>query len=166
MSKKNLNLDKIKLFDPRRLRGVAEQHRKIFHTRVTEKAKDYQGHGFKKYSESYDKRLSTDFRKKDGSRYAGYQGVQLTTSGTKRNKRQFLLTGKTMDAFHVTKVAKDHYVLSWSGEAAGVVDGNAKRGRNIIDGIPDNEMNRVVGWLGKLVDKEFEKIPDVTRIKV
>jgi len=165
MAKKNLNMDKVKFFDPKGLRKVAERHRKLFHVRVTEKGKDYKGNQFKSYSKEYDDLLSRDFRKKDGGRYAGFEGTSLETSGTKRSKHTFILRGDTMANFHVSKVVRDHYVLSWTGEAGAIVDGNAKEGRNIKDGIPDDEQTYVVNQLGLLIDKEFKKIPNVTRIK-
>ena len=166
MAKKDLNLSKIKLFDPKGLHKVAERHRGRFYKRVTVDGKDYQGNQFPRYSKKYQERLENDFRKDDGSRYAGFEGRSPTTSGAKRSRRQFLLTGDTMSNFKVvTPVGKDHYVLRWTGEAAAIVDGNADRGRNIKDGIPPDEFAAVLKDLGLLVDKEFKKIPNVTRIR-
>ena len=163
---KNLNMNKLKFFDPKQLRKVAENHRGVLYRRVTDKGEDYKGKPFKRYSKAYDERLSRDYRTKDGKRYAGYEGISLVTSGAKRSKHQFILTGNTMANLKVSKVMKDHYVLSWTGEAGAIVDGNAKRGRNIKDGIPDKELDWVVKRLGQLVDVEFKKIPNVTRITV
>jgi len=165
MAKKNLNMDKIKFFEIKGLRRVAERHRAKFICRVTEDGKDYRGSNLPRYSKEYDERLRKDYRNKDGRRYSGFEGISLTTSGAKRSKRQFILTGNTMSNFHVSKVARDHYVLSWNGEAGSIVDGNAKKGRNIKDGIPDDEMAFVTREVGFLVDKEFKKIPNITRIK-
>lgn len=164
MQKNNLN--KIKMFTPSRLRGVAERHKALFFDRVTEKGLDYKGRPFPKYSKAYLKLLGKDYRKESGERYKGFENLPLSTSGQKIGKRQFNLRGLTMANFRVRKVNSDGYYLGWDGEPAAIVEGNAKKGRDIINDIPDSEKEFVVKELGLLVDKEFDKIPGVINISV
>ena len=163
MANKN-NFNKIKFWEPNKLRGLGERYKTIFIDRVEDQGKDYRGKQFPRYSKGYAKLLAKDFRKKDGGRYKGFEGMALTTGGSKVSKRQFKLRGLTIANFRVKKVTTDTVTMGWTGEAGAIVDGNAKKGRNIIDGIPSKELSWWVKELGKLVDREYKKIPPVINL--
>ena len=160
MAKSN-GFDKIQFFDTKRMRGVAEREKSRFVVRVTEKGQDAKGRAFKKYSKSYTRLINDNFQKKSGGRLKAYQGFPV---GGKTTKPVFALRGLTMSNFRVRKVVKDGFILGWNGEAAEIVDGNQKKGRDIV-GIPDKEFNEVLKDLGLAVDKEFKKIPNRTVIR-
>lgn len=161
----NTGFDKLQFWQPDKLLGLAQKYRTVFIRRVTEEGKDYKGRPFKNYSKGYSKLLGKDFRKLDGSRYKGFEGMSLATSGAKVSRRQFRLRGITMfSGFKVNKAVTDGFTLTWDGEAGAIVEGNARKGRNIIDDIPDREKDYLLRELGKLVDKEFNKIPDIINL--
>lgn len=160
------NLDKLKYFDPKRLTKIANLHVGKFFLRVTKEGRDYKGNQFKPYSKDYLKLLEKDFRKKNGGRYAGYEGIALNTSGEKRSKRPLELRGLSMNNLRVRGSAKDSYTIGWDGEPAAIIEGNARKGRNVIDDLPPDEWQWVVDQLGDAVEDEWKKVPNVTRIKV
>ena len=166
MAKKNLNMDKIKIFDPALMRKVASMHVGLVRRRATEKGLDFRGKQFPPYSTDYAKLLAKDFRKKGGGRYKGFEGVSLVTSGSKQSKHLFVLTGITMSGLQVISVDKRSYTMGWRGEDAEVIIGNAKRGRNLKDGVPTGEKDQAVDRLEQGLAKEFKKIPNRTVIKV
>ena len=158
------NLEKVKYFDPKGLRKLAEEHRALFKVRVTETGEDYTGAKFKAYSEGYTKLINAKFQKKDGSRLARYREA---TVGGKTTDPKFRLSGKTMSNFLVRKVKTDSWTVGWKGEPAAIVQGNkdASPSRDIIKDLPPKEWNYIIKGLGKLVDKEWKKIPNVIVIK-
>lgn len=159
-----MSFTKVKFFNPKRLRRVAERHKSMMYERVLS-GKDYRGRQFPKYSKGYNKLLRKDFRKKDGQRYSRYAGVPLTTGGNKISQRPLNLRGLTMSNFRVRSVRKDSWISGWDGEAASIVEGQARKGRDVISDIPNNEKDFVVRELGFLIDKEIDKIPNVINIQ-
>ena len=165
----NKNLAKIEYFPIKDITKIANEHAGVVKARVTDKGQDYKGNQFPAYSQGYTEALQRDMKIKrgprKGQRHKGLEGVGLNTSGTKIAKRQFSLRGLTMGpGFKVRKVEKDSYTLGWDGEAAMVVDAHKDK-RNVIDGIPDKEHDWVVNRLMKSIDRQWDKVKDIT-IKV
>lgn len=160
------NLDKIKFFDPKKIRKIAADHTSLFKKRVRA-GRDKDGNQLPKYSAGYIKSLRRDMKRaKDGKRYKGLEGIGLETSGSKIAKRPLILRGLTMKNLEPRKHGSDFYEIGWDGEAASIVDWQAEKGRDIINDIPDDEMQRIVSWLGDAVEDEWKKIPNVTTIRV
>lgn len=164
----NKHLPKVKIFDPKYMMKLAARHVTVFNNRVTKKAEDAEGDPLPEYSDSYQKLLRKDFKKKDGSRYKGYQGYSLTTGGDKIARRPFRLRGLTMRNLKARKAGSDYYEIGWTGNPALIVQGNKDRDENprdIISDIPDKEWQWVLRQLGKGLDKEWAKLKNV-KIKV
>lgn len=64
MATKN-GYDKVKIFEPSLVRGVAEKHKTVMLKRV-ESGLDYRGQKFPGYSESYTELIGRRFNKKSG----------------------------------------------------------------------------------------------------
>ena len=152
--------DKVKYFNPKDMRKLAHKHLTIFFKRVTKKGQDYKGTKFKKYSDSYTDLINKKFLKKDGSRLEGYKEAAI---GVKTTDPNLVLRNKTMNNFDVRGADKDSYTLGWTSEAARIIDSlaSAKPPRDVKKGVPSKEMDQVVKLLGKIVDKEWTKIPNV-----
>jgi len=162
----NKNLGKITYFPLSDIKNVASKHISVFKTRVTNKGLDYKGKQLPGYSDGYREALERDMRIKrgprKGQRHKGLQGVSITTNGRKIANRQFHLRGLTMGpGFGVRKVATDHYVLGWDGEAAMIVDYHASKKRNVIDDIPGDEYDYIIAMLGKSIDKQWAKVNNI-----
>lgn len=160
---KRHNFDKVEIFNTSVLRRVAERHLSLMYQRVLN-GRDYRDRQFPKYSSGYEKLLGNDFRKKDGTRYARYRGLPLTTGGNKIAKRPLLLRGLTMGNLRVRSVRKDSWVSGWDGEAGGIVEGQARKGRDVISGVPESEEQFIIRELGKALDKEIDKIPNIINL--
>jgi len=158
------NFDKIKLFEPSAMRGLAHRYERVFDQRVFEDGKDYRGKQFPEYKTSYKKLLAKDFTKKDGGRYKGYEGGSLTTGGKKVSKRLPELRGITRDSLKPGKVGTDYFQLVFTGEGGFLADALSKKGRDFIEDIPSKEKTWLIKELGKLVDKQYDKIPDVINL--
>lgn len=156
---KSMGLEKVKYFDPKELKRVASEHVRYMFNRVTGKGQDGYGRRFKKYTESYSDLKSADFRSEDGKRYGGYKGIALNNQVSPPN---FLLRGLTMKNLRFRKATKNYYEIGWDGEAATIVEGNAGRGRDIASNIPDHEWQFVLKRLGVAVEKEYQKLKNVT----
>ena len=158
-----MNLDKVKFFDPKQVRGIGEKHKAKFIKRVEVKGLDYKGKKFKKYSPGYTKQIESNFTRQDGSRLKAYAGLPIAGKST---DPKFRLRGLTMGNLSVKDVTKEGYSLRFTGEAASIVLGNKERGRNIVDDFPKDEWDFILNSFGKSVDKEIKKIPRVTVIRV
>lgn len=158
------NFDKVQFWQPNILKGIAERYRGVFIQRVRD-GKDYKGQRFKRYSSGYTKLLQNDFRKKSGGRYKGYEGISLETGGSKTSKRPLFLRGISVPAIKVKKATKDSVTIGWDGEAGAIIEGQANKGRDIINDIPPKEKTWWIRELGKEIDKQFKKIPDVINIR-
>ncbi len=156
---KSMGLEKVKYFDPKKLKRVAVEHVTFMNKRVTKRGIDGFGRKFKKYSKGYEDLKKNDFRTEDGDRYRGYEGIALNTQVSPPN---FQLRGLTMKNLRQRKVGKDFYEIGWDGEAAAIVEGNASRGRDIANEIPDLEYKWVLGKLGIVIEKEWKKIKNTT----
>jgi len=161
----NKHLPKIKIFDPKKLRKLAADHVGLIYQRVTDDGSDAKGRKFPPYSEAYKKLLFKDFKKKDGSRYKGYEKGSLTTGAGKVANRPFMLRGLTMKDLKPITSDNDSYTIGWHNpEAATIVWGNAKRAkkrRDIISDFPDREWKWILRRLGKNVDDEWSKVKNV-----
>lgn len=159
------NLSKVKIFPREDIKKIAADHLTIFKRRVTVQGRDKDGQAFPAYSDSYRERLESDFKDESGKRYKGYGGISLTTGGAKIARRQFLLRGLTMKNLAFRKCGTDYYIIGWDGEAAEIVEQNARRRknpRNIADGIPNSEFDMILSWMGKSIDKQWKKIKNKT----
>lgn len=156
-------LDKIQYFPLQEVKKIAQFHVKKFHDRVENKGIDAKGDQLPKYSEGYIKQLQADFRNKSGKR-TKYAGISLETSSQKIAKRTFRLRGLTMKNFRVREVKKDSYQIGWDGEAAGIVEENMARGRDVGSGIPDDEFQWVLRQFGDVVENQFKQLKDKTVI--
>ncbi|GAG06025.1 unnamed protein product [marine sediment metagenome] len=153
---KSMGLEKVKYFDPKRLKNIAVRHVTKMYKRVVDQGKDARGKGFKGYTPEYQKLKDRRFKKKDGQ---SYKNVPVFASENKRE--DFVLRGKTMFNLRERGVGKDYYNIGWEGEAAAIVEGNASRGRDIINSIPDDEFVWVTKELGIAIEREWKKLKNV-----
>ena len=160
MATKN-GFNKIKLWEPDKLMGLARKYKGVYEQRVFDHGKDYQGKQFPAYSTSYKRLLNKDYRKKDGGRYKGFEGRSLTTGGVKISKRPPELTQDVRNNLKVGKVGTDYFQLQFTGKSGAIVDALSKKGRDFVEDVPNNEKDYILRELGKLVDKQYKKIPNV-----
>jgi len=159
--------EKIKFFPIEGMRRIAQKYYGVFVKRVTIEGKDYQGNQLPPYKPSYKKMLEKDFRKKSGGRIKGYEGVSLTTGDAKIARRPLKLRGLTMGPglFKIGAVTNSAIEFEWSGEAGMIIEAQAEKGRNVIDGMPAKESAMIEKWIGDLYDEQEKKIPNVTVIR-
>jgi len=152
--------DKIKIFNIKDIRNIAGKYLRIIDNRIFEKYQDKDGRTFKPYTENYRKRKQSDYRKKDGSRYKGYEEGRLSTQIMPAN---FQLTYKTRFNLKGRGETTSGFKVGWDGEPGVIVLGNAERGRDIWQSIPQKEANWIADEFRKVLDKEFrQKIKDTT----
>lgn len=154
-------LEKIKLFPEQDVRTIANTHLGVFYKRVAQYGLDYQGQKFPPYSEAYEKLLVKNFRKKDGSRYKGFEQIAISSGQEKIARRQLVLRGLTMKNLRLRRVGKDFYVIGWDGEAASIIDGNAGKGRDVMSGIPQKESDFVAKQFTHSIDKQAAKLKNI-----
>ena len=161
------HIKKIEYFPISDMRKTASKHLSVFKTRATRQGQDYKGRQLKTYSKGYTEALERDMRisrgPRKGQRHKGLQGIALETSQKKIARSLFTLRGLSMGpGFGVRRVAKNYYIIGWDGEAATIVDYQAKKGRNLKDDIPDKEYKLIIGMLGKSVGKQWSRVKNKT----
>lgn len=155
----SMGFENVKLFDPRDLLKIAAFHLRIFVQRV-KSGKDAEGTTFPKYTDKYAKMKSGRMTGKKG-RLKRYKGISITSSQV--SPPDFTLTGLTLRGLRVRAHDSHSYTLGWEGEPAEIVQGNAGRHRDIMSGVPDGEVSRVVELLGNAVDQELKtKLKNIT----
>jgi hypothetical protein len=145
-----MGFEKIKYFTAQFNKSLANKHLTIFRKRV-KSGTDYSGGEFDKYTEKY------AVWKKKGKGHA--------QTSTRTAVPDLTLSGQMLRGLHFVSAHKQYYTIGWRGEPAEKVQWNLDNGRNIADGIPDKEHNFLFNQVVKQVDKEWKKIPPVTRIK-
>lgn len=161
-------LQKMDYFPPETQKKIAAEHTAKFRKRVSE-GKDKDGVQFAPYSDEYAEKKASGFKGKRAE--AGLQNVGLNRQISPPN---LTLRGFTMRDLKYRGSGKDYYLIGWKNsgisESASIIEDNAYRKygakRNVIDGIPDSELEWVRDQYGDSVQKQWNKIKDVTQIKV
>lgn len=162
MTKKDMGLSKVKYFDPKKVKKIAQRHVTKMMDRVFQKGLDKDGNQFPAYSESYKKLINKDFRRKDGKRYKGYEQIPATTAG-KISKRNPRLRGLTAKKFRAVSWHKDYYEIGWTvGEFASIMKWLEESGRDAVSGIPSKEFDWVANQFGLTAESEWRKMKNVT----
>jgi len=157
-----MGLSKVKYFDPRKVKLIAQRHVTKMYDRVFRKGLDHQGNQLPAYSDSYKKLIKKDFRRKDGKRYKGYGQIPATTTG-KISRRPLYLRGLTAKAFRAVSWHKDYYEIGWNqGEYASIMKWMEDSGRDAVSGIPNKEFEWVANQYGIAAEREWKKIKNVT----
>jgi len=157
MAKKDLGLSKLKYYPRKVVKQISAKHLTLFKRRVVTEGRDAKGKEFPEYSTKYKELKASGMKKKSGGRLKGYEGIRISTEV---NKPNFKLRGLTMINLRKRNIKPQSYKLGWRGEAAAIVEGNAdriKKKRDIINDIPDDEMNKVVRMLANAIEKQHRK---------
>lgn len=164
MPQNSIGLEKVDLWPVKDVQQVADKHVTKIRKRVEDRGKDFQGRQFKPYSRKYRELKARDFRKLDGGRYKGYEELATVTSTSPPNLR---LTGRMLRDLRRRSATKDKYSIGWRGEPAEKVKWNKEMGRDIISGVPDDELDWIANQLGMEADREFRrKLKKHVRIKI
>ncbi len=159
---KSTGFEKVKFWEKKEMRKIAIELKSLVVERATVDGKDKDGKKLPAYTNEYKKRLRQDMRSKKGNRPTLLKNLSLSTSGSKVSKRQFELRGFTMGTklFKAHEVSTIGFLLSWFGEAAAIIQGNAKKGRN-MKGLTPKELTFLADRkLSLAVDKQLKKIPN------
>lgn len=150
-------LENIKILDPANMLAVAKKHMAVFIRRVTREGIGAKGNRLPKYSKKYMEMLQADMRNDAGERMPQYRGASLETGADKISRRLFVLTGRTMSNFRFRRYTKNSYELGWDGEAAGIVQENYMRGRDVMSDIPEAEKKTVSGLISEEIKRQLTK---------
>ena len=153
----SMGLENLKLYRKSAVRKIADKHLTIFVKRVN-KGIDAHGRSFKPYTKTYAEMKARGMNKIRGGKYKQYYGIPTSRQ---INPPDFRLRGLTLLNLKRMQIRKDSYTLRFSGEAARIVEGNQKRGRDIWTDIPDKEMNYLVNLFEQEIDKEITKLKNV-----
>jgi len=155
-----MGLSKIQVFPKSVMAWMATQHIPVFRAMV-QGGLDYKGKRFKMYSTKY-----ADLK---GNRFVSditgkrYKYPKERISSTQVHPPDFTLTGLTLQNLKRIGYTKTYWTIGFRGEPAEIVIGNKKRGRNIIDDLPDKEKAFLTKLLAKQMDKQFKaKLKNVT----
>ena len=139
--------------------GTADLHVPFFKARV-QGGMDARGKRFKIYTPKYLELKSNKFHSPiTGERYAH---PKARVSSSQVYPPDLTLTGLMLQNLKRRSYSKTEWVIGFDGEAAEKVQGNRDHGRDIMTNIPNKEKDFLLRQLGKLVDKEFRKLKNVT----
>ena len=153
-----MGLSKVKIFNPRDLKKVANEHIPVMKKRV-EGGVDGKGRRFKGYTRKYAEIKGRKFTsKKTGKRYKYPRG---SISSTQTNPANLTLTGLMLKGLQYKKSDKKSWTIGWTGQEAEKVSGNKDNGRDITSDVPNKEKKFMVKRLEFYLGKEFRKLKDV-----
>lgn len=156
-----MGFEKIQIFPRAVMHKVGNEHVTKAFNRIFIKGQDGDGHTLKKYTQKYAEKKSRRMTDLDGQRYAAYRGRSI--SSTRTFPPDLTLTGTTRRDLRFRGYAKDFYTIGWMGESAQIIKGQKDQGRNIIDSIPQKELDWVRDRLVHEMDVQFnKKIKDIT----
>jgi hypothetical protein len=170
-------IEKIKIFPAASMRQIADKYLTVYYKRVfMPGGRDKTGARFPKYSKSYAalivrdfRRTRTDKRGKAGERLKYYKDLPASTIGGKLGTRPLFLTGKTSKNMRRRTCTSEYFEIGWDSEndAAAIMKGNAERGRDAINDIPNKEKDWIIDQMGKIFDDEVaKKVKDRTVINI
>jgi hypothetical protein len=131
---------------------ASAMHIPVYKERV-KRGIDAGGQAFPRYSGKYAEHKARWFTRKDGkTRLKSYKQLPITSNETKTP--DFTVTGLTLKNAKPTKVNRHGWYLTYTGKAGDIVEGNAKRKRDIISGVPPKESQFIADY----IDREIVKI--------
>jgi hypothetical protein len=155
-----MGLSKIQLFPVRVMRKIGAFHNTEFKKRV-ERGEDKDGRKFPGYTKRYADLKARRFTSETGKKYK-YPRAPIVSTET--GTPDMTLTGHMLRNLQldVAKTKKTQWVLKLTGEHAEKAIGHKKRGRNIIDDIPNKEKDKLVKLLAQEAGIQFKKLKNVT----